>query len=297
MFLSPPAPLCYPEDTYEDPRDTLCKAPPSAEIKIKATNGATSNLRMWNPETPASNDTVRDLLFIPGAAVSHFIFVSPYIKQNAIEYFTQKGYRSWCLTTRFGLHQLHEQGSRYTNSWTSYDARLDIAAALEEIKHHNIEHSIEHLPTYIISHCVGSLALASALLDGTVHKTTISGITASQIFLHSVLQPLNALKARLPLPYCCRMIAGDWFPLSFWQKRLPWPLQQHIKPCTALSRYSTPLLPSHVYARDLQLNHLPSLHPSVRKALDPRQLEQSDARQSPLRLQRHLCAYARLSRP
>lgn len=116
MFLSPLAPLCYPEDTNEDPRHLSRKAPPSVENKIKATDGVTSTLRTWAPTTPTSGHAVQDVLFIPGAAVSHLIFASPYIQQNAIEHFTQKGYRCWCLTTRFGLQQLHEQGPRHANS-------------------------------------------------------------------------------------------------------------------------------------------------------------------------------------
>lgn len=116
MFVSPLAPLHYPGDNYEDTTDLLCKAPSSAEIKTKATDGVISTLRIWAPTTPVSGDAVQHVLFIPGAAVSHFIFASPYIKQNASEHFTQKGYRCWCLTTRFGLQQLHEQGPRYANS-------------------------------------------------------------------------------------------------------------------------------------------------------------------------------------
>jgi len=215
-FLSPFAPLQYPEDhdAVQEAHESYDKVEPRAVIKLRAIDGVTSTLRMWEPIQGHSNNesTAHDILLVPGSGVSHWIFASPYITRNAVEYFTQNGYRCWCITTRFGKQ--HHSSDDKAHSWTGYDGRLDIAAALAEIERYNVDRSTHCLPPYVVAHCVGSLALASALLSGTIHKSAISGITASQIFLHPVLQPLNELKARTPLTRLYRLIAGDWFPIT-----------------------------------------------------------------------------------
>jgi hypothetical protein len=214
--LSPFAPLQYPEDqeVIQEACQSYDKVEPRSVIKLKAADGVTSTLRMWEPIQAHSNNgaIAHDTLLVPGTAVSHWMYASPYIKQNAIEYFTQKGYRCWIITPRFAKQQPDLDGK--THSWTAYDGRLDVAAALAEIKRYNADRSTQHLPPYVIAHCAGSLALASALLSGTIHKSAISGLTVSQNFLHPVLQPLNELKARTPLTRLYRLIAGDWFPIA-----------------------------------------------------------------------------------
>ena len=215
-FLSPFAPLQYPEDhnIVQETCASYDKVEPRAVIKLKAADGVASTLRMWDPIQAHSNngEIAHDILLVPGTAVSHWMYASPYIKRNAIEYFTQKGYRCWCITNRFAK-QHHNREDR-VHSWTAYDGRLDIAAALAEIKRFNMDRSTQYLPPYVIAHCAGSLAFASALLTGTVHKSAISGLTVSQNFLHPILQPLNELKARTPLTRLYRLIAGDWIPIT-----------------------------------------------------------------------------------
>ncbi|KAG9560589.1 hypothetical protein KCU79_g7562, partial [Aureobasidium melanogenum] len=213
VFFAPLAPLQYPEDTDAvcgGPVD--CKTDPTLLKKIVASDGIQSTLRMWTPsQNRLSRLPIRDILFIPGAAVTYQIFASPWVAENAIERFVRQGYRCWCLTTRFGKEGIDDTEA----GWTAYDARLDIAAALLEIEtwHHQSQ-SKTHTPPYVIAHCVGSLALASALLDGTVLNTSIAGITASQIFLHPTLEPLNHWKARLRLNNLYRLLAGNWFPCT-----------------------------------------------------------------------------------
>lgn len=213
--LAPFAPLQYPtEHCYDlEPTENVQKIEPNVTAELRAVDGVASTLRMWKPVGKHdAGQSVHDILFVPGSAVSHWIYASPYIKQNAIEYFTSRGYRCWCVTSRFGKQHISHNDKPH--AWKGYDARLDIAAALARIKRYHVDRSSNHLPPYVIAHCVGSLALASALLDATVDRSAISGITASQIFLHPVLQPLNELKARVPLTRLYRLIAGDWFPLA-----------------------------------------------------------------------------------
>ncbi|GAB7327853.1 hypothetical protein MBLNU13_g11643t1 [Cladosporium sp. NU13] len=215
-ILSPFAPLQYPEDhnAVEEAHEFYDKVEPRAVIKLKAADGVASTLRMWEPiQTQSNNGAIaHDILLVPGTAVTHWMYASPYIKRNAIEHFTQGGYRCWCVTPRFAKQ--HHNSEDVTHSWTAYDGRLDIAAALAEIKRYNIHRSTQYLPPYVIAHCAGSLAFASALLTGTVHKSAISGLTVSQNFLHPVLQPLNEVKARTPLTRLYRLVAGDWFPIT-----------------------------------------------------------------------------------
>lgn len=215
-FLSLFAPLQYPEDynAAQEACGSYDKVEPRAVTKLKAADGVVSTLRMWEPIHAHSNNEgiARDILLVPGTAVTHWMYASPYIERNAIEYFTQKGYRCWCITPRFAKQ--HHNDEDIVHSWTAYDGRLDIAAALAEIKRYNVDRSTEYLPPYVVAHCAGSLAFASALLTGTVHKSAISGLTVSQNFLHPVLQPLNELKARTPLTRLYRLVAGDWFPIT-----------------------------------------------------------------------------------
>lgn len=213
VFVSPLAPLRYPGDGRSPIAQEVAIGPkkqPAMQVTLKAVDGAPSTLRMWDPVNQGADSTVPNVLFVPGTAVSHLIFASPYMPENAIEHFTAKGYSCWCLTTRFGK-QNHPDPP---HAWTSYDARFDIAAALTYIKYYNAGSSSTSRAPYIIAHCSGSLALATALLDGTVDKTSLSGLTASQNFLHPILQPLNETKARLPLTKLYRLIAGGWLSLD-----------------------------------------------------------------------------------
>ncbi|OQN98005.1 hypothetical protein B0A48_16310 [Cryoendolithus antarcticus] len=200
------APLRYPLEPQ-------CNGAPSTEHRsdgdavhtITASDGVTSTLRMWNRTSNAPTNSLQDIIFIPGSAVNHLIFASPYMTENAISYFTSKGYRCWCLTTRFG----RDEGNATKFECTSYSARLDIAAAL--IEHRRLAGPTAPRP-YVVAHCVGSLALASGLLDGTIPASWLAGVTASATFFTPCLGSLSTWKARLPLISLYRLITGeDWY--------------------------------------------------------------------------------------
>lgn len=199
MFI-PFAPLQYPTgESVSSSSNRLTRPMPNAQYTIQAKDGLQTPLRMWNPQgLPAG----KDILFVPGGAVTHEIYALSTIRKNAIEHYTSLGYRCWCVTHRAATVESRDR----KNCWTTYDARLDVEAALRRIREEN-----EKQPTFAIAHCVGSGALASGLLDGTVPPHWVRGIVASQFFLHPLVSPLNLWKARLPLLSIYRSLAGTWY--------------------------------------------------------------------------------------
>ncbi|KAI9713479.1 MAG: hypothetical protein M1820_000861 [Bogoriella megaspora] len=182
------------------------KRPATAKFQCKAEDGVETTMRMWEPTGSIEpNTTPHNILFVPGAAVDHQIFALPTIKKNAIEYFTAAGYRCWCVTHRVGKTHAAQKG------YTTYDARLDIAAALHEIRQRQ-GHEPEKI--YIVAHCAGSVALSMGLLDGKIPASWVRGITASNVFMHPEFANVNRYKASLPIsltsiyPY---VTGSQWF--------------------------------------------------------------------------------------
>jgi hypothetical protein len=182
------------------------KIPPAETIQITASDGVETTLRMWTPVTSLNTTRLSSavpILFIPGAAVDHGIFAMPTIKLNAIEFFTNSGATCFCITHRVGKTDIAQDG------WTTYDARLDIAAALHHIKN-------EYLPgtkIYVVAHCAGSIALSMGLLDGTITAECIKGITASNVFMNPKFASVNMLKGGFPISFTglYERLVGHWF--------------------------------------------------------------------------------------
>lgn len=224
LFLAPFTSLQYPSVTYSGyVNDTL----PDKSFDIYAVDDVCTKLHMWNAtHAPKDGSPVQDLFMIPGASVDHQIFALPTIPYNAINYFTRAGYRVFVSVHRIGL--LMTAG----NNWTTYDARLDIKACLEYIRKINrdehakqgkdkdkdVNTSTWQPPkTYCIAHCMGSVAFASGLLDGTIPASWIRGITCSQVFMHPLWNTLNMIKATagpIPLDKLYTWVAGSWFSCS-----------------------------------------------------------------------------------
>jgi hypothetical protein len=201
-FFAPLGLLAWPGFTASAALD---RPPPSESRVVTAFDGVESNLLMWNP--PNITDCFLDpnipVLFIPGASVDYRIFAMPTIPLNAIEYFTAQGATCFCVTHRVGKTEVAKEG------WSTYDARLDIAAALDYI--------LKRYPTgtkvYIVAHCAGSVALSMGLLDGTIPTQHIQGITASNVFMHPKFATLNKIKASSPISLATiyEKLAGPWF--------------------------------------------------------------------------------------
>ncbi|OLN81041.1 Cholesterol oxidase 1 [Colletotrichum chlorophyti] len=212
-FLTPFIPMQWPSlpfRSYSNP------TPYSHFDTIEAKDGVKTRLYMWEPILTGKADyeslgeqekkdkrrNAPVLLFIPGAAVDQQIFALPTIENNAVDYFRKQGYRVYSVVHRVGKTIVAQQ------NWTTFDARRDIHAALERIR---VKHK-DSTP-YVVAHCAGSVALACGLLDGTIPREWISGVTASQVFMNPLFAKVNRLKASLPISMASvyNLFQGKWF--------------------------------------------------------------------------------------
>ena len=197
-FIGPLNPLQWPSASYSG--YIADKVPPAKMMEVTASDGVETTLRMWNPATAKGPQPAKvRILMIPGVATDHQIFALPTIRRNAVEYFTEAGHEVFVITHRIGKRILAEKG------YTTFDARLDIKAALEEIC--KLQDSPEKI--YIIAHGEGSMALAMALLDGTIPASWITGITASNVFMHPKFTTTASSIFSFPRLY--KAVAGSWF--------------------------------------------------------------------------------------
>ncbi|KAG5981222.1 hypothetical protein E4U55_003181 [Claviceps digitariae] len=214
QLLVPLAPLQYPRPVRagEFANPTV----PSRTITITAADGVQTILHVWEPQPqspgarhrynyPAAART-ENLLMIPGAAVTHHIFSLPTVPINAVNYFSRAGLRVFVAVHRIAVIA---DAANPPGTWTTYDARLDIKACLEHIR----AFWSGNRKLYTIAHCMGSVALASGLLDGTIPADWILGLTCSQVFMHPVWSASNARKSAAPLALdkLFRNLSGEWF--------------------------------------------------------------------------------------
>ncbi|BCS10822.1 hypothetical protein ALUC_40162S [Aspergillus luchuensis] len=178
---------------------------------LRTEDGVTVRLQEYEP-LPNINEAIKGeylgsqpVLFIPGVTgnAAHSTFALPYLRCNMVEYFTARGCRCYVLTPRWG------SDAKTSAQCTVYDCRLDIAAALQHILHE------QKRKPYVIAHCQGSVALAMGLLDGTIKRTHILGITANAVFMTQVLAYWNSLKAATPaLIRLYEFISGTHYPIG-----------------------------------------------------------------------------------
>ncbi|KAL1897428.1 hypothetical protein Sste5346_004165 [Sporothrix stenoceras] len=210
LFLVPLTSLQYPTQTYNG---YINYTPPTQTwADICASDGVHSRLYMWEPlpqyvRRPADgSDDIPSMLFVPGASVDHQIFALPTIPFNTVNYFTRAGYRVFVMVPRIGQLTLAD------NNWTTYDARLDIKAAFERIRAEYGERKV-----YTVAHCMGSVALATGLLDGTIPADWLLGLSCSQVFMNPIWNAANMIKAStatrgpIGLDRVYGAVAGSWF--------------------------------------------------------------------------------------
>jgi hypothetical protein len=204
-FFSSFAPLRYASKSHAA---FINPTTPTQIYTVTASDGVQTKLYMWEPDPDSIpgaefDDAVpiKNLFMIPGAAVDHQIYALPTIPLNAVNYFTSAGYRVFVTVHRIGIVDAPED-----KSWTTYDARLDIKACLEHIRSSQMTKKV-----YTIAHCMGSVAFACGLLDGTIPADWILGVTCSQVFMNPIWSKSNKLKASVKLDKLYTRLAGHWF--------------------------------------------------------------------------------------
>jgi hypothetical protein len=142
----------------------------------------------------------KPILLVGGASVDSQMFALPTIPFNFVDYLLEKGYTIYCVVHRVGRTPIAK------GNWTTYDARLDIAAATKYIL------TAEHIEKiYAVVHCAGSTAMAMGLLDGSIQG--IGGLTASQVFMEPVFAEVNMLKAKIKpsMATVYNKVIGPWY--------------------------------------------------------------------------------------
>ncbi len=222
LFLAPLTRLQYPSQTYNG---YINNTQPTRVWKdIRARDHVHSRLYMWEPlpkYIPKGPDgkpgEIKNLFFVPGASVDHQIFALPTIPFNAVNYFNRAGYRVFVTVHRIGQLMIAE------NNWTTYDARLDIRAALERIRAEyggsNTAEDGTPIPDkiYTVAHCMGSVALSTGILDGTIPSDWILGLSCSQVFMNPIWNGLTMIKATagpIHMDTLYHKLAGSWFNCS-----------------------------------------------------------------------------------
>jgi hypothetical protein len=170
----------------------------STEITLTASDGVQPTMRKWTCQRPQAHNA--PILLVPGAAVDHEIFALPTIPFNFVDYLLRHGYTVYCVIHRVGKCPQAKQ------DWTTFDARRDIAAAVNYIRK---ESGLDKI--YAVTHCAGAVAMAAGLLDGTIQG--IGGLTASQVFMTPVFSEINMAKANI-LPKLTTVytnLGGHWY--------------------------------------------------------------------------------------
>jgi len=155
-------------------------------------------MQIW---VPVRTDRSMPILLVPGASVDYQIFGLPTIPYNFIDYLLERGYTVYCITHRVGKVPIAK-----TLNPTTYDARLDIAAAIKYIQQDSKVSKI-----YAVVHCAGAMAMAAGLLDGTIEG--IGGLTVSQVFMQPIFAEVNMWKAKVKpsLAEVYEKVLGKWF--------------------------------------------------------------------------------------
>jgi hypothetical protein len=172
--------------------------PPTRVVTVTASDGVVSPMQIW---VPAHATRSMPILLVPGASVDYQIFGLPTIPYNFLDYLLERGYTVYCIVHRVGKVPV----AKSLNA-TGFDARLDIAAATKYILQDSKVSKI-----YAVVHCVGAIAMASGLLDGTIEG--IGGLTVSQVFIHPVFAEGNMWKAKFKpsLAEVYEKVLGKWF--------------------------------------------------------------------------------------
>lgn len=209
FFFRPFAPKSFPRKPQELATKWK-KIEPSKSFEVTAADGVSTLLEMYEP-----SDTILEMgkgldlppvLFLPGVTgvdTEFNLYALPFVRCNMLDYFTRRGHSCYVLTQR-GNWKWDVAGK-----CTVFDSRLDVAAALQSV---NMR---EPRKPYVVAHCQGSVALAMGLLDGTIPRDHVLGVTANSVFMHQVFGYWNSVKgATTFLISLYELLAGTFFPVA-----------------------------------------------------------------------------------
>ena len=209
FFFRPFVSTRHPQDSTG--RKVNLKQTAPSSCKIKARDGVHTILDIYGSplqdETESVNNMSRPpILFLPGitgTGAKHNLYALPFLRCNLVDYFTKRGHRCYVLSPRWSCDPAVAQQS------TVFDVRLDAAAAVDFIRER------EPQKPYVIAHCQGSVALCMALLDGTIRRDRLLGVTANSVFMHQVFGYWNSVKGRTTLIIqLYEFLAGSCFPIA-----------------------------------------------------------------------------------
>ncbi|KAL9078109.1 MAG: hypothetical protein Q9157_002964 [Trypethelium eluteriae] len=212
FFFRPfaPAQTARPSKTLvsSNESDQNMKAGRSRNYTLETRDGVKVQLERYDGMSPGLGRSKIEgppVLFLPGVTgvgAKHNLFALPYLRCNMVKYFTERGYRCYALTPRWGCEESVAKRS------TVYDCRLDVVAALDFIN------ALESQKPYVVAHCQGSVCLGMGLLDGTIRSDRILGISANSVFIHQTFAYWNSLKGRTTaLINIYEMLSGNFFPM------------------------------------------------------------------------------------
>lgn len=177
-----------------------------AGIGFRTADGIDLTLRRSGPQDAPA------VLFVHGHGVSSHMFDLSEIR-NVTDVLADAGYESWLLDWR-GSSRLpyNESGHRYTLDDV---ALYDLPAAVEQVRRR-----IGDRPLFVVAHCIGALAVASALTAGLLPG--LAGVVAQGVFLTPKVR--GASRARVLLG--SELIGGrvshldsDFRKVGLWSKR------------------------------------------------------------------------------
>ncbi|KAF3387489.1 hypothetical protein F1880_001180 [Penicillium rolfsii] len=209
-FFRPLVPMRFSQTLT--PKNIDSKSPVSTSSKIKARDGILTKLDIYEPHSsqnqaePPNTSNLPPVLFLPGitgTSAKHNLFALPLLRCNLVDYFTQRGHRCYVLTPRWGCDPAVAKES------TVFDCRLDVAAAVQYVGRH------EPQKPYVVAHCQGSVSLCMALLDGSIKRDQLLGVTASAVFMSQVFGYWNWFKGRTTLIIqFYEALFGSYFPVG-----------------------------------------------------------------------------------
>jgi hypothetical protein len=188
FFLHPFAPMRFPQKPSKLAARWK-KREPSESFEVMAADGVSTLLEMYEPSDTSfelrKTSDLPPVLFLPGitgVGAEFNLYALPFVRCNMLDYFTGRGHRCYVLTPRGNWKW------DVARNYTVFDSRLDVAAALQSI---NMR---EAKKPYVVAHCQGSVALAMGLLDGTISRGHVLGVTANSVFMHQIFGYWNSVK-------------------------------------------------------------------------------------------------------